>query len=109
MVKAGQSHIRVSRRDLGGFWAHVGLEKKPPNIIRKSIFLVFERLNDSTNIANPPSSYFKRDDAPLLGQSGLHGQSVRKPTNVFFYKATSPRLEHNLLQYNAAPQSNERK
>ena len=34
---------------LGGFGARVGLEKKPPKIIRKSIFRVFERLNDSTN------------------------------------------------------------
>ena len=35
-------------------------------------------------------------------------KSVRKPTSVFFHKATSPRLEHILLQYNAAPQSNRR-
>ena len=34
---------------LGGFWARVGLEKKPPKIIRKSFFRVFERLNDSTS------------------------------------------------------------
>ena len=74
LYKAGQSHIRVSRRDLGGFWAHVGLGKKPPKIIRKSIFLVFERLNDSTNIANPPPSHFKMDDASLLDKSGLHYQ-----------------------------------
>ena len=50
---------------LGGFWACVGLEKKPPKIIRKSIFRVFERLNDSTDIANPSPSHFEMDDASL--------------------------------------------
>ena len=50
---------------LGGFWARVGLEKKPPKIIRKSIFRVFERLNDSTDIANPSPSHFEMDDASL--------------------------------------------
>ena len=70
--KAGQSHIRVSRRDLGGLWAHVGLEQKPPKIIRKLIFLVFERLNDSRNIAYLSLSHFVRDDASLLDKSVLH-------------------------------------
>ena len=51
---------------LGGFWARVGLKKKTPKIIRKSIFRVFERLLDSTNSANLSPSHFVRDDASLL-------------------------------------------
>ena len=72
-VRAGQSHIRirVRRPDLGGFWAHVaiGLGEKTLKIIRKSIFLVSERLNDSRIIAKSSPSHFKRDDASLLDKS----------------------------------------
>ena len=58
--------MRVSRNMLGGFWARVGVKEGLPKRIRKSMFRVSKRLNDSTNIANPSSSHFERDDASSL-------------------------------------------
>ena len=43
----------------GSRWA----KKKPAENHQNSIYRVFERLNDSTNIANPSPSHFVRDDA----------------------------------------------
>ena len=63
-LKAAQNCMCGSRVVLGGFWARVGLEREPPKRIRKTIFLMFERLNDSTNIANPSPSHLEGDGAP---------------------------------------------
>ena len=51
---------------LGGFGARVGLERNQPKITQSTFFDVFERLIDSTNIANLPLNHFVRDDASLI-------------------------------------------